>query len=385
MSKTKAISLFSIAIILVSLNVRIVDGNNFNLEAGDEFKWKQDKDYRYVYKYGDYYTQVFQDREQFNIKRSYSIIEVDELSKTYYYDHYIDDEREARRSKSYDGSHFYDHYANFIDFFKFTPNLGSETFVYFGIDIDFLLIGFSYIIEVEWGEFNEHFKMLLDPSNYLGYNLTLGDFLDNTTYKIMGENSIESALQKFKPKTRHWTIEIDFKDVLIWEDDYGSYKYNEAWLYFELQYSERGILEKLVYSRVLINPLSDFRWYTNIHHSTVIRNNLSAAELTGIIYGSLVATVFVSVLIIRSKTVSKSDEKKIKVKKEPITTTTGVIYLEDVKEVIGDKFCGICKLEIRDDQAIRQCLYCKTIFHEEHILSWLDSNFDCPVCDRRIK
>lgn len=44
-------------------------------------------------------------------------------------------------------------------------------------------------------------------------------------------------------------------------------------------------------------------------------------------------------------------------------------------------FCGICKLSLREDQKIYRCPNCQNLFHEEHLIDWLLSNQNCPICD----
>lgn len=54
------------------------------------------------------------------------------------------------------------------------------------------------------------------------------------------------------------------------------------------------------------------------------------------------------------------------------------LLFKDKKEDIE---CGICKLEIRENQTAYQCPNCKTVFHAEHILNWLLKEPNCPICD----
>lgn len=55
--------------------------------------------------------------------------------------------------------------------------------------------------------------------------------------------------------------------------------------------------------------------------------------------------------------------------------------LEYKGEIKGKK-CAICKLTFSKEQTILSCPKCETFFHEEHLLDWLASNIDCPVCGR---
>ena len=50
------------------------------------------------------------------------------------------------------------------------------------------------------------------------------------------------------------------------------------------------------------------------------------------------------------------------------------------KDSIQGKNCPICKLELRKDQVILACPQCKTPFHEDHLIDWLNTGNNCPVC-----
>ena len=64
-------------------------------------------------------------------------------------------------------------------------------------------------------------------------------------------------------------------------------------------------------------------------------------------------------------------------------TKMNIVFVPYTGEVQGKK-CMICKLEIREGQKIMICEGCLSLFHKEHILEWLETNFDCPVCGRVI-
>lgn len=51
------------------------------------------------------------------------------------------------------------------------------------------------------------------------------------------------------------------------------------------------------------------------------------------------------------------------------------------KGKIKDEKCPICKLELRDNQNILVCPQCKTLYHEDHLIQWIDKENCCPVCD----
>jgi hypothetical protein len=46
--------------------------------------------------------------------------------------------------------------------------------------------------------------------------------------------------------------------------------------------------------------------------------------------------------------------------------------------------CQICKLEIQDGELVKQCRYCFSLFHEEHLRDWLKEKNTCPVCQKEL-
>ena len=44
--------------------------------------------------------------------------------------------------------------------------------------------------------------------------------------------------------------------------------------------------------------------------------------------------------------------------------------------------CAICKLSFKDSKKILFCPECNSLFHREHLISWLQKNSNCPVCTR---
>lgn len=51
---------------------------------------------------------------------------------------------------------------------------------------------------------------------------------------------------------------------------------------------------------------------------------------------------------------------------------------------VDGKICSICKLELRSKQKILQCPFCGYLFHKDHLVEWLQTNKDCPVCNNLI-
>ena len=42
--------------------------------------------------------------------------------------------------------------------------------------------------------------------------------------------------------------------------------------------------------------------------------------------------------------------------------------------------CAICKLRVNENESIVICPTCQILFHEKHLMDWLQNNNKCPVC-----
>jgi hypothetical protein len=62
-------------------------------------------------------------------------------------------------------------------------------------------------------------------------------------------------------------------------------------------------------------------------------------------------------------------------------------YWEEIEfdESIEDEICMICKLKFTKFHGILRCSICHAHFHTEHLLDWLITNNDCPVCNRHME
>ena len=49
-----------------------------------------------------------------------------------------------------------------------------------------------------------------------------------------------------------------------------------------------------------------------------------------------------------------------------------------------NKFCIISKTALTPEKAILQCPFCGALFIEEYLVSWLQMEENCPVCQRKL-
>lgn len=47
--------------------------------------------------------------------------------------------------------------------------------------------------------------------------------------------------------------------------------------------------------------------------------------------------------------------------------------------------CPICDMVVQAGEKTTQCPYCKTVFHKEHLDTWLMVRFGCPTCGEKLR
>jgi len=285
--------------------------------------------------------------------------------------------------KNCSGNYLFEYYKDFNDFIFLDYDLKEGGFYLdtFSFNIDLLVKHFSYLIKTDWQVFNQKLKTFFDP-NLVIYDLyfgplTLEEFLEDISFSIMGKNNLTEALEEFGPDTRRWTFEFDLSNELLLPDDPNLFFCDKAIENLVLAYSVDGVLEELVYESNY--DFNDFYYITksNTKKIEIIRKpTLGPFSKAATIGASLIVTIEVLVFGIKSKPKSVVIKSKTKSIENDLIQTPTEITQEN---------CSICKLEIRENQRLRQCMLCYAIFHEEHLEKWMQKNNDCPVCDRRIK
>lgn len=80
-------------------------------------------------------------------------------------------------------------------------------------------------------------------------------------------------------------------------------------------------------------------------------------------------------------TEQEKPSKQPKVQRKPLSVVSKELIKKlTYKEQIKEEKCSICKLELRKNQDILQCPECQALFHKEHLIDWLETKKDCPVC-----
>ncbi|NHK32495.1 MAG: hypothetical protein FK730_14170 [Asgard group archaeon] len=131
----------------------------------------------------------------------------------------------------------------------------STIFVDFDINIDAWLL-----IEPNWADLNTAFvdmfneseviETVADPYQPIIYNITLGDFLNDTSYTFMGKSTLADAKAQMESSTTAWSFTFDLSNVIysgvfngtLGYDEY--YPYQTAVITYEMSYSKGGVLEK---------------------------------------------------------------------------------------------------------------------------------------------
>ena len=83
--------------------------------------------------------------------------------------------------------------------------------------------------------------------------------------------------------------------------------------------------------------------------------------------------------VLNSPTIQERSSRRVVKKKKKLVLNYRKKKLIFKGEIKG-KNCPICKLELRENQDILGCPQCKTPFHEDHLIQWMESENSCPVC-----
>ena len=128
-------------------------------------------------------------------------------------------------------------------------------------DVDYY--GYAYFLDPDWEVFNSNLEVLTDRTQIIDtvdtgtttYEITLGDFLDNTTsYGITGiRESSETPFGTPSTSTK-WTFNFDLSNVIYNRDyDYGTgistyYPFSKYLVSLSIDYTKGGTLNSVYYT-----------------------------------------------------------------------------------------------------------------------------------------
>ncbi|NHJ47544.1 MAG: hypothetical protein FK733_07140 [Asgard group archaeon] len=395
--KGKIPTVFCIIFIICLLcNVSFVNGSELQWKKRDKFKWSYyEKTHSFSNRYG---FQSSTRRIEGSRKLKVASINTENLtylskyssSNKIYLTSSNSGQSEDREefsneyTKSYNASTLFDYYNSLVSFIEVTYEWNeytqSNVIEDFVIKSDYLIEHFSYILDVDWEEFNIAMKTLIDPEQKMGtYGyVTFNDFLnDITSYTIMGESDITSAIENINNSTRFWSFYFDLSNVLLLHLSFNSF-YDEARFRLNFGYSSSGVLENIYFEKYL-DYYGGGLWES---YSEIIEiNRLPVIGPFGIAASIIIPLLIITNIVL----IGKSKFKKQNMSTNETRVNKNKSYLLEDSKDITQKYCSICKLELRDEQKFKQCPFCMSIFHEKHINEWLQKNKDCPVCDQMIK
>ena len=111
-----------------------------------------------------------------------------------------------------------------------------------------------WVIEVDWTEFNNHFKGVFNDTNIIDYiyppsgteEITVAEFLNSISYTICGRNNIVNARNQFTATRTKWVMSFDLSGVAHFYDyekeEYALY--NKYKVSSHIEYTASGTLKK---------------------------------------------------------------------------------------------------------------------------------------------
>ncbi|NHJ88034.1 MAG: E3 ubiquitin protein ligase [Asgard group archaeon] len=71
-------------------------------------------------------------------------------------------------------------------------------------------------------------------------------------------------------------------------------------------------------------------------------------------------------------------------KKKEIPLEDKNILAVEFKGACENEICMICKLFLKSNDSILQCPTCESLYHTDHLLTWIKSKQRCPVCSEEL-
>jgi Zn finger protein HypA/HybF involved in hydrogenase expression len=75
---------------------------------------------------------------------------------------------------------------------------------------------------------------------------------------------------------------------------------------------------------------------------------------------------------------------KIALGKQKEITPNEIIAAVETTTYTKDDFCMVCKLSFKREKDILQCPICESLYHKEHLLDWIRTHKNCPVCSQSL-
>ncbi len=70
-------------------------------------------------------------------------------------------------------------------------------------------------------------------------------------------------------------------------------------------------------------------------------------------------------------------------KRKEITPNEVIIAVETTSYT-KDDICMVCKLSFKRKKDILQCPVCESLYHKKHLLDWIRTHKNCPVCSQTL-
>ncbi len=170
-----------------------------------------------------------------------------------------------------------------------------------------------YLIEPEWSDINPSMKSMFNLSHILDtvvypdntsiiYEFTLGSFLNDTSFSIMGKDTVDKAKKQFNYSNKKWTFLFDLSGIML--DVYFDgteivKKYFDSYVQtFEFEYSTNGVLQSITKEVESLSIQGDIKVETIVGYyfaiggaKSVNANFDTIAALTGLFTISLVFVI----------------------------------------------------------------------------------------------
>lgn len=273
----------------------------------------------------------------------------------------------------------------------------SQYFAYFGISI---LTDYNYDLEQYT---NESFHLAGMGIGKEFFHQTLNYYRLNADFYFLSTDNDKVVILNKKEEIT-FSLSKKGKEVFVNFLDANNKSLFNTKASFGIHYAnikeiQIGFLASS-YSQFIIN-VTNFRANVSFEYrdmSKLIRKDeiLTVLKAIFIVLSSILAIIalIISMLFMR-KMIRKRRKNKdreiqeelqkeftkwnLKNESEKVVILEGLVYEGEIPK---DAKCAVCKLSIKKNKDILHCPNCKTLFHKDHLIDWLEQKNNCPICKK---
>jgi hypothetical protein len=171
----------------------------------------------------------------------------------------------------------------------------------------------KYFCSANWSVINSLFQSLFSDSaiidNVNGSDITFRDFLNNSTYLIMGLDNHSEALNLMTGTNHYWSASFNYSNHLeVHGPEIETFEVLETNATFILQYSEGGVLEKYLLRNFMSIHINDY-YYQELNTMSYTLTKAKTGLLKIFIPATISGIVLIAIVILNANSRKRSKIK----------------------------------------------------------------------------